>query len=80
MNTQNQQTAVAASYIYSTIKQFCKRHPAFTEGGIRHNIFYEKTNGLAKSGAIIRNGRRVLIKEEKFFQWLEDQNKSGEVA
>lgn len=79
MNTQEQQTAIAAVYIYSTIKQFCQRHQAFTKGGVRHNIFHEKTNGLAGSGAIVRNGRRVLINEGKFFIWLEDQNKTVEV-
>ena len=79
MNTQEQQTVIAAAHIYSTIKQFCQRHPAFTEGGIRHNVFHSKTNGLAKSGAIVRNGRRVLINEGKFFIWLENQNKPVEV-
>jgi len=59
--------------VYSTVKQFCERHPAFAEGGIRHNIFHEKTNGLKESGAIIRNGRRVLIDERKFFSWLESK-------
>lgn len=59
------------NYIYSTVRQFCERHPAFTLGGIRHNIFHEKTNGLAESGAIVRNGRRILINESKFFAWLE---------
>ena len=57
--------------IYLTVRQFCERHPAFTLGGIRHNIFHEKTNGLADSGAIVRNGRRILINESKFFTWLE---------
>jgi len=46
----------------------------YSFGGIRHRIFNEETNGLKKSGAILRNGRRVLINEEKFFSWLEDQN------
>lgn len=54
-----------------TIKQFSAKHPAFVEGGIRWRIFNEKTNGLSESGAIIRNGRRVLINEAKFFAWLE---------
>jgi hypothetical protein len=58
----------------STVKQFSDRHPAFPIGGLRHRIFHEETNGLKKSGAIIRNGRRVLINEEKFFAWLESQN------
>lgn len=63
-----------AAVIYSTVKQFCQRHIAFTVGGIRHNIFYEKTNGLAESGAIVRNGRRILINEEKFFSWIESRS------
>jgi len=63
--------------IYSTVKQFCERHPAFTEGGIRHNIFHEETNGLKESGAIVRNGRRVLINEEKFFAWLESKQEAA---
>jgi len=63
---------------YLTVNQFCERHPAFKLGGVRHNIFHEKTNGLAESGAIVRNGRRILINEEKFFDWLEAQNSIGE--
>ena len=55
----------------STVKQFSEKHPAFPEGGMRHRIFHAEQNGLAESGAIIRNGRRVLINEERFFSWLE---------
>ena len=57
----------------STIKQFSQRHPAFPEGGLRYRIFHSGTNGLSDSGAIIRNGRRVLIDEERFFEWLRDR-------
>ena len=53
-----------------TVKQFCEKHPAFTQGGLRDRIFHANTNGLRVTGAILRNGRRVLIDEEKFFQWL----------
>ena len=56
----------------STIKQFCNKYPAFTEGGIRDRIFHAETNGLKKIGAILRNGRRVLIHEERFFEWLQE--------
>lgn len=55
-----------------TIKQFCEKHKAFKEAGIRHQVFYKETNGMKKSGAIVRNGRRVLIDEEKFFQWIKN--------
>jgi hypothetical protein len=71
---QQQTEAVQAAWIYFTVQQFIKKHPAFTTGGIRALIFNEHTNGLAKSGAIVRIGRKVLINEEKFFGWLEAQN------
>jgi len=57
----------------STVKQFSQRHPAFPEGGLRHRIFHADTNGLSGSGAIVRNGRRVLIDEERFFVWLRER-------
>ena len=53
----------------STVKQFCQKHEAFTEGGLRHQIFNERTNGLAEAGAIVRIGRKVLIHEERYFNW-----------
>lgn len=59
---------------YLTVNQFSGKHTAFPIGGLRHQIFNAKTNGLAASGAIIRNGRRVLIHEERFFQWLDNIN------
>jgi hypothetical protein len=53
-----------------TVKQFCSKYPAFTEGGLRDRIFYADSNGINKVGAVLRNGRRVLIDEDKFFKWL----------
>lgn len=58
-------------YIYLTVTQFCAKHPAFKVGGVREKIFNAETNGLAKSGAIVRDGRKVLINETKWFQRLE---------
>ena len=58
----------------STIKQFTEKHPAFPEGGMRHRIFHEHKNGLAESCAILRDGRRVFIDEDKFFDWLKSKN------
>ncbi len=58
--------------LLATVKQFCNKHPAFTIGGIRDRIHHADSNGLKKYGAILRNGRRVLIDEEKFFQWLKE--------
>lgn len=31
-------------FTYLTVKQFCERHPAFTVGGLRWQIFHEKTS------------------------------------
>jgi hypothetical protein len=66
-----QNEAIAPAWAYSTVQQFCKRYPAFTVGGMRYQIFNEGTNGLKEAGAIIRNGRKVLIKESAYFAWLE---------
>ena len=57
---------------YLTVKQFAKKHQAFPQGGLRHKIFHADKNGLAKSGAILRDGRKILLNEAKFFVWLEN--------
>ena len=53
-----------------TVKQFNEKHPAFPIGGLRHRIFHEDQNGMSTAGVLVRNGRRVLIDEERFFDWL----------
>lgn len=40
-------------------------------GGLRHLVFFEKTNGFDK--VIRRAGRRVLIDEQAFLAWLDSQ-------
>lgn len=70
-------TAIQAETPYYTVPQFCQKHPAFTQGGMRHFIFFESQNGLANSGAIIRVGRKILIRENRFFDWLESQNQKA---
>ena len=62
--------------VLSTVNQFTAKQPAFTTGGLRALIFNENTNGLAKYGAIVRIGRKVLVDETKFFAWVEAQNKA----
>ena len=41
-------------------------------GGLRYLIFHAKKNGF--SHAVRRVGRRVLIDEAAFFEWVETQN------
>lgn len=77
METQQQIEVAQLAIIYSTVNQFTNKYPAFTRGGLRALIFNETANGLAKSGAIVRIGRKVLISEIKFFAWVESQNQGG---
>lgn len=48
-------------------------HPWPTERALRHYMFNRKSNGFEK--VIHRVGRRILIKEDDFFEWA---NSSGE--
>ena len=73
---QQENEATQTVWAYLTVQQFTVKHPAFTLGGLRHQIFNEATNGLAKSGAIVRIGRKVLIDENKFFAWVQSQQKA----
>ena len=59
-----------------TVQQFCQEHAAFTIGGLRWLLFHRETNGLNK--AVVKIGRRVLIDEDKFFEWVMQQNSPGQ--
>ena len=59
-----------------TVKQFAEQNPAFSIGGLRWQIFNEKTNGLKEAKAIIRVGRKVLIDTDRYFDWIYNQNPS----
>ncbi|MBN6739961.1 hypothetical protein JKG47_05315 [Acidithiobacillus sp. MC6.1] len=54
---------------YLTVKQFTEKHPAFSIGGIRSAIFW-KGDELENAHAIARLGRRVLIDEAVFLQFV----------
>ena len=71
----------------STFTQFSARHPAFTTPSLRNLRFKAETrinangetvpgNGLLEAGAILRIGRKVLIHEQRFFEWLDAQQRS----
>ena len=78
MNTEVVNEAKAtATPILLTVIQFSAKHSFVTPGGLRFQIFNAAENGLEKSGAIMRIGRRVLINEEKYFSWIEDQQTGG---
>ncbi|MCX7103502.1 MAG: hypothetical protein NTX38_18955 [Methylobacter sp.] len=62
---------------YLTVNQFIEKYTAFSLGGMRSWIFNEESNGLARSGAIVRIGRKILIDDTKFFAWIESQQKAA---
>jgi len=57
------------------VSDWGKHHSWPPQGGLRHLIFHEETNGF--SHCIRRVGRRVLIDEVKFFEWVEKQNENN---
>jgi hypothetical protein len=57
---------------YLDVNQMSQRYPAFTPASFRYMIFNADKTGLNK--AIIRVGRKVLLKPNVFEEWLEDQN------
>ena len=64
-----------------SVRQFADKHPAFPQGSLRNLIFLSesrktskgtiKGNGLVM--ALVRIGRKLLIDEARFFQWIEEQ-------
>ena len=69
----------------STVRQFSEKYPAFPQGGLRNLIFLAESRKTSKgvipgnglSGALVRIGRKVLIDEAKFFEWIEGQQGSA---
>ena len=54
-----------------SVRELARRHPGFTEQAIRALVKRRHRNGLRASGAIIRQGRRVLFNERRFVAWAE---------
>lgn len=66
-----------------TVRQFSEKHPAFPQGGLRNLIFYAEdrktSKGIIKGNgletALVRIGRKILIDEGRFFEWVDMQQK-----
>lgn len=56
------------------LTEWSKYHSWPPIGGLRHLVFHADKNGF--SSVIRRVGRRVLISEPAFFDWVEKQNNS----
>lgn len=84
-NLQARPRSATPTPILLTVRQFSEKHPAFTQGSIRQLIFASKPrktsrgnlpgNGL--SVALVRIGRKVLLNEQRFFEWLDSQQQSA---
>jgi len=81
METTQQVTSQTHVPVLSTIRQFSERHPTFSQGSLR-NLIYLSTERCSSKGkipgnglaiALLRIGRKLLIDEAKFFQWVDDQ-------
>ncbi len=64
-----------------TVRQFAEKHPAFQQGSLRNLIFLAESRNTSKGkiagngldAALVRIGRKVLIDEAKFFNWIDAQ-------
>ena len=61
-----------------TVSQFCTKHAFIKEGGLRFQIFNANDNELSSFDAIIRMGRKVLIDENRYFEWVESLRPGNE--
>lgn len=68
------QDADTSSTKFIPVSKWQDYHPWPAIGGLRHLIFHSKTNGFDQ--VIVRAGRRILIDEKAFFEWL-DSHRGG---
>jgi hypothetical protein len=62
------ETQLMPNRVYLTANQTADQHRAFTTGSLRWLIFNRHENGFDE--CLIRIGRRVLIDEQKFLDWV----------
>ena len=58
---------------FYSVRDYIKRRPAFTKGGLRH-LFFHQGEELERAGAIVRFGARILIDDAAFLAWLKAGN------
>ena len=63
---------------YLTVNEWCKTYSWPPVGGLRHLIFHANSNGFNK--VIVRCGRRVLLNEARFWEWLTNNNNNAQEA
>lgn len=69
----------------STVRQFSEKFPAFSQGSLR-NLIHLSTERYSSKGkipgngldmALVRIGRKLLIDDAKFFEWIDAQNRGA---
>lgn len=71
--------------VLCTVRQFSEKHPAFSNGALRNLIFLASERHTSKGNipgngldvALVRIGRKLLIDEARFFQWIEKLNQAA---
>jgi hypothetical protein len=73
MSSQNTDSKISPRLI--PVPKWNDHHEWPPQGGLRHLIFHAKSNGFDR--VIKRAGRRVLLDETAFFEWVENQSKAA---
>ena len=55
------------------LTKWSEHHDWPPQGGLRHLAFHAKTKGC--EDVFVRCGRKVLVNEEKFFEFVERENR-----
>ncbi len=67
-----------AKKCYRTIPAWNNHHDWPPVGGLRSLVFNRHKNGLDDFGVVKKVGKRVLIDEAAFFEWVACQGKKGD--
>lgn len=62
---------------YIPVPRWNDHHDWPRHGGLRNLIFNRKTNGLDQFAVVKKIGKRVLIDEAAFFEWVANQGKGA---
>lgn len=63
---------------FSTVEQLVQKYPCFTVGSLRWQLFNRAQNGL--DSAVVQVGRRILIDDQKFVEWLRSNRQTKAAA
>ena len=62
-----------------TVNQFLEKYDKIPYGCMQFLLFNKQANGLNKKNAIVEEDKITLIDEERFFDWLTENELDGVV-